>query len=1372
MANIDYFKQDASVGDVVTIELTSGKSVNGKVVEISECLIIEKEDGKKMRLLDGIIGGWEILSTVQNTKTESSIEKCATEDVSADNVVDSTQEKQDKKDSQFGLKIIGHIDLSKFEKKKKAFSDVSQKTNSSPVRSANTLTKKVTTKSKSSDNNIDTLKQINKSSLPLGSKLSLAPMGRITSIGPLYGIILDYKSEDTYKFDIKDIIGEPFDFSRNDEVVFQYNPTRSGSRPSVCKVINDLFVEDLINKSKNIIETENGTKRKTALTILNYILKQYPNNLDANELKKNHFSIDSTNDIDKPEVVISADTKKALPLLLPSMSEYECKEKERELDLLIRRGQREECLQQSYDILHKKCPTPKYLKSFLDRIVNTEIALGHVQEAIDALAQLIAYSETQDTKPTNLHHLYISLGRLLKQQGLFNEALKALYCAESLNPGSTGVQNLREQINNALEGGFSSVDHINNTTIHEQETIEDSIIIVSKMLQQDVAYRASSFEDEDNDSKILFERAMESSIDPNKTFELRAQLFLDAASSFYKNGQTDSKNYKVAVANYARFKGNSMFQKLQNSIHRFPDKIGELLAYCDSACDYYTEALGIYNGFKQNRYLQELFLKYLKLKRVSSQMLGGKTPDTDWASGTLKSLQKECISDVRTEDFKVFASTCISVGSAAEGAWNRLAFDKDGIGPFMSKLNDQEYRNDAFVLFNKLEQSNINCAIKTGEFLHGIFTHRQERIKQFNVFLLECLKWQFSQFEMEAFEEEWLRIKEYSDILLATDQKAVSSLNQVISTLKPYAEVSDANRMERLISSQQTLIESIDIINETTTYYGRTFFYQIENQWLRSIRKSIDEKYQEKQPKLQIESDPHFIKVNPDGIQYINFVVSNDGESTADSFSIIVSYNGISEKIKHNKTFDAGKSISLSCPISVDEDTDSAIVKFEVKTNYNGRSLDSLSFEITYEKEDNIPFKSDVPWSIDGTPKKNLFIGRQETLDKLIKHYTSKERSRTCIMYGLTRTGKTSILDYLRENIQGMPLKEKPDHKIFAFSWPFQYVAYKEDLSGLNENRFWDYLIKTSLYDKLPDFLQDIIDSNYRDDNLPEIVGQNDFMKIIDILNDNKIMPLFAIDEFSFVKQFLNYGLLNASFLSILRDLSLSGKACFIYAGTYDIEDLPKNKEYGITGQLVHTWTLPVDRISDEDAEKLIDSWDELNFEPRAKEYIKNLSGCVPYWIQWICLDCGKYALSHNYHHLGYSEVNKVVQILTGEVLPTGDKTITWGKIDIINFEQNQYMKGEDSECAVISCIAYINRKNVERPRGVSIKDMKYLWDKHYVSNEFQQKMIDAIKRMAKRNTLREYTDEGRVVYKLNVDLFRRYWYATFPNISSYLTSK
>ena len=72
MTNIDYFKQDISVGDIASIELTSGKTVKGEIIEISDFVIIKKEDGKVMRLLDGIIGGWELIKHIEEDTSNGS----------------------------------------------------------------------------------------------------------------------------------------------------------------------------------------------------------------------------------------------------------------------------------------------------------------------------------------------------------------------------------------------------------------------------------------------------------------------------------------------------------------------------------------------------------------------------------------------------------------------------------------------------------------------------------------------------------------------------------------------------------------------------------------------------------------------------------------------------------------------------------------------------------------------------------------------------------------------------------------------------------------------------------------------------------------------------------------------------------------------------------------------------------------------------------------------------------------------------------------------------------------------------------------------------------------------------------------------------
>ena len=65
-----------------------------------------------------------------------------------------------------------------------------------------------------------------------------------------------------------------------------------------------------------------------------------------------------------------------------------------------------------------------------------------------------------------------------------------------------------------------------------------------------------------------------------------------------------------------------------------------------------------------------------------------------------------------------------------------------------------------------------------------------------------------------------------------------------------------------------------------------------------------------------------------------------------------------------------------------------------------------------------------------------------------------------------------------------------------------------------------------------------------------ECLSQIDFCKIVDVLNENNVIPLVTIDEFSFVRLMLKEGLIDATFISTLRNLALTGKACFVYSGT------------------------------------------------------------------------------------------------------------------------------------------------------------------------------------------------------------------------------
>ena len=1364
MSNIDLFKQDIHVGDIALVELTSGKSIQGEVLEISDYVLIKKEDGKTMRLLDGIIGGWELIESEQSFK--SSTEKAE------DAITESEQLR--KEDAEGG-------------KKQKSASSVCKQ-------------KESEIKLHRLGDSLDALSSVLADAKKEEGLKTLPPLGRVKFMAANFLFITDFSSSQDLYAPISELLED--DIKPGTNVIYSYGKSPKGVKAK--SIHKSTTTEDALNLA-NALHVS-GEQRK-ALEVLKHILDIYPHNVEASELlntlrralfrktgnegSANSFIKKSTNNqrikaIDgkvkmpqtgafpeKPDIVNSPETQSALPLSLPKMTDTECREKEKELDALIRNGEREVCLAISYELLSKRCPTPKYLRSYLDRIVNTEVALNHTSEAISALAQLIYFSESQsDTKSANLSHLYVFMARLLKKINNPEEAEKALNCAEYLGANDTVIQGLREQIRNIVNN--PAIDQL-NVSDSQLGTETGLSLAVSRMLQQDVETIATSMSADSSPALLLKRALVESAPSSNKTFEVKAQFFLEAAACFWIRKEVNSKDYKSAVANYARMKGNAMFTRLQNSIHLFPENKNELLAYSDSACSYYTEALGIFNELKQPQYLQELFLKYLKLRRVSSQILGERTPDTEWDKGTLKAMLRDCLDGEDPEDFKAFVHTCISVGTSTEAAWNSLCQDVDGTGPFIGRLNDDGFRLRTFRLFNDIEGSDVSTTLKATAFLHTVFSHRQQRNEQLYTFLTEVTKWEFDPIDINSISEKWKQIDDYLGILLPSDVRTCTKISDVINILLDYTESDPIYRNNLLIQAQQAIQKNIKEIVETTTFLGRVFFAPLESKWLDRINELLSLYYASKEPRLKITPDPAKIRHDDSGYS-VFFRVSNVGETPATSFTVTIIDNRDNNWQQiDNERLSVGeeKIIQWQIPESFYTEIEREsrlILTLEATPYFQGRTLKSSKDEFVFEIESSVPLeRKEIPWRIEATPPGNIFKGRDKELSKLVSHYKSSERGHTYILYGLTRTGKTSMLEYLRGRLKNVSLDESPETSILPFAWDFNKVVFDKS----QQNQFWEHLVKTQIYNELPAELRMVVNKTYEERRFPDVVSQNDFIKLIDTLNSNHIHPFITIDEFSNVKNGMESGMLNASFLGILRDLALTGKASFIYAGTYDIKELPNDPKYGYTGQLAHTLQMPINAIEDTYADELIDAWDKLHFEVDAKSYIRYLSGCVPYWIQWICLNCGKYAVIHQKHYLGVHDVDEVVQIMTGEARDE-EEIYTWGKIDEINFQNNQVMTddGKPAEEALISSIAYLNRKNLRRARGISTKELDSLWEKNNVSKAFQGEMLNAIKRMKVRDTMIEETEDNRLVYRLAVDLFRRCWYVKHMNISTELSHK
>lgn len=1068
------------------------------------------------------------------------------------------------------------------------------------------------------------------------------------------------------------------------------------------------------------------------------------------------------NSIDeKPSILSSEDTLNFLNRELNNLSVEKCKSLDKELDELIRNGEKEEFLKRSYQIITTSRPTPKYLRSYLDRIVNVEMDLNHTGQALKALAYLIAFTERQEDRNLNtLNHLYITMAKLYLKEENKEEALKSILYAENLRPLNSSIKKLKDSImslgadkdESKLVGTNSSID-----TVHRNIDGYN----ISKMLLHDVEQEAHRQELLPNSELVpaeqLFGKAQNNRNSQSDTYDEKAFSFLEAAAAYYNNKQTDTVMFKISIANYARFKGDGMFTRFSNHLKTNFYNLDELQAVRDSACSYYIEALSISDTLGEKEHLRELLLKYFQLSYIVSQVEGGKTPEQDWENISMGKLLKICLEGDSSENLNVLLKTYIEVGSAAEDVWNSLMKGKGELGPFKDRCyHEDKFKKIAYTALNQINQSSVDINLDLEDFMRDIFISRISRINELKSHLDDCLIWKFEIFDISTFENKWNKVVEYKQFMTTTDRKVMSSIREVIDILKPFASIIRENgRTNILVRSQNFLLGAYKTVTETATFYGRSYFSRLIEPWLNEIARLLELRHVIAYPKLEITPDPCYIRTNENGEGVIDFIVTNLGDSTAQSFVVDAAINGKTYRIEHLEELSAGD-CCVEGLVSADFlNTESIDVRFTMTITYEGKALPSTESEATYEVESGevLTDEIQIPWKISDTPKENIFKGREEKLSTLINHYLSKDRTQTYILYGLTRTGKSSLLDYLCERIEDQPLREDSAKTIKTFQWDLSKISFKNATVA----DLWMNLLEINIYNKLPDDILDVIDGFFPDNRLPDTLCQSDLEIMVSALNYCEIIPLITIDEFSNIRPMLKEGLVDATFISELRNLALKGKACFVYAGTYDIKELPKEKEFGIEGQMTNTRSMHISEIEQVYADELIDACKSIVFVDKAKAYIRSLSGCVPYWIQWICLDCGKYAVAHKKRHLGYRDVDHVVKVLTGEEQPS--KKDTWEAMDETNFHNNQISPNNIAEHQLISCISYLVRESTQIERGVSMDELTRLWDKYNIPPDKRLNMTRALKSLEEKRVVRQFTDETREVYRLNVDLFRRWWY-------------
>jgi len=1190
---------------------------------------------------------------------------------------------------------------------------------------------------------------------PLGSKISLKNKNGQTITGELFRItsnviVLKYKDGG-------------FESIEDDDI-------KSFSSPSMYPIFEDIKKRFVIGDI--IVINSNDFSKKGRIT-----------SIDNNEIEITNTSNKITKFYAKDITGATKYRPKTNPLLIPTINPaknpntneektdiYSSKIRKK-IDLLQSQGDTKEIIKEITKSFKSNVEiTPRIKSSLYNNLAQAYLSIGDIKNATNCYEELIKYDENNfgQEKFPSLSNSYTALAKLLFSSNDKEGTLVCLNKAIMFNKLNTEAHNLLSNIDKIDSNSIINV--ANPEDVEYILEIEDSSTSVSEMLDIDIKEHKYFDKRVSKNGGIptlaiadsLLKEALGTRSDSLTEIYM---LFLEAAKAFSElnDREYDSQNLTKAIAFYARFKANSLYTEFRQKILNNTSDIKHLTRLRDSACDYYIESFNLF-PFK-NRYIISIMATNCLKLNIEIYNLKNKQQSVEVEGKKFFDLFTYCISSNIFELKSTAWSTIITIGAVSPNAWNALLGTKQGMQGISTVLNEEYYDE-----INIIEKTNIDNKLSPINFVKECFNIRKNKIESFKNLIKKIRNTDLNLHLLSALINEWESINEFIGLLTPTDMESKIVGDEVLSILTPYLSRNDNERNYLLIQVQQKLEKQISFIDKNTTKYGRTLFFPLYKKWKNSIQKILADKISQTLPVFDIIADPPYIVSNGD-TKYVNLIIKNIGDSTAEGYDMHVvaksTFDNIEQTGRNNSNCEvaAGDVVTkqMNLPDNM-QDCSNIDFAIEVSAIYQGKNTPTKRIVFSVETEPEFILKqSDIPWQESKIPTSQLFKGRENVLTELTNHYLSQERSRSYILYGLTRTGKSSILKYLGKKLNEKTIDtENRNAKIVIFEWDFSKAV------GFNKaDEMWEYFLVSQINDELGKYFPD---EKYQELDLDRHHRAIDFEKVLKYLLDNGFYPIFLVDEFSFIKTMMDKGIVNPAFLHTLRQYSIQGLASFIYAGTYDIKSLIRDPQYGITGQLVNSIEKQIFEIDEVSAEDLVNVIkDKLCFSSEAIKYIHKLSGNVPYFIQIICKNCAYYAIEKKRKYIGYPELENVVKILTGELESNANSMIKTLPENI--FQNNLYNPADDKGVNVlISSIAILNKSNITMPRGVSITELSKQWADSGITS-FRPLLADAIRILKEKKVLIQEEDEGLPVYKISVDLFRRWWCIHHPDIDLELIS-
>lgn len=1297
---IDQLKKDASIGDELKLYLITGETVVGTILDFGENNIIIDVNGTQKRFFTTIIGGWEVQQKPRNTVANANLEVFAHND-NDNNSTQSDPFLEDKSDKNVtGAENISYPIVSLFDENKR------EKINSIIDKFENSLSEeKKNTKIESNAN--------------------------IIEVKSHKAFVITYQNQ---RIDLP--VNKIGDYRLNIELQ-SYNNGESlpvyvyGYLSKISIVLLPGSISDYIKILRHLIfEDKNFFQAQKVCTIIN----RTTNN---NIIK--HLNRELSRILPFYNLPIRISTYKSQIDVINSEIETE------EITSAI----------SNINLLLDNKMSNKDRATLLLKKAQLLVIIERTNEAVETYRELIIFQENNKVNDCLLSNYYTDLAKIFLLQKEIDQANSSLEVALSLNSQNIdalrlvkklGIKNIGKKINNTL-----TIDALEESLI--EHDIDEYVFVDSEIVALNGVPNLN-----------IASRILETANNTNNIY-----LYLEAAKAF-KSLQTNTYDYNdfiEALKKYSYLKCSYLFNSFSKIIKELPTAIDlpeeQLLKIKDCAFCYYSEAFSFALNYDIN-HCSSFMLNCAKMNICIYLIKEKKELESiqKVLEMSMPELGDYCINSDNVNLFFSYVDTYISLSTQNNDIWEKYLIKDTNIINIAHFIKNNTKYYSYFV-------KSLGCthiSQNSNNFLGCVIAWTTKYTRKILNKLVDIANAKFDLFTLNYHKRQLVSI--LLQTLLPTDGVSLQKIINLVDILRLYPVRSSVERKNIINKSLDEIDIQLKWNAGDTTKLGHLFFAPLLRRWKAELELLTDTKEEDLRCSISVTLDPPYYIMDKKGRRF-SFAVTNMSQNTLEGFRIaIFTSNKKMAIVVNEKTCELQPQETKAYSYGIPKNWGEHEI-FELSIVYSSLYMtkwskdEKVGFTLSRQPEFKLK-EDDLKWKEKGVPAQDMFKGRDEIVQRLVSHYTSEDRHQTYVLYGLSRTGKSSILEYLKKNIVNKTiLKNDKEYKILPFILDLGAIHG----NSLNSIDFWNNLLSSLEEQKMMYIYGSPLPLNI------EIIVPSDFTTFIRKINELYLHPLIMFDEFSFMKSAIDDEFVNSSFLQLMRNISgEKDLVSFIYAGTYDIKQLIHDPEYNISGSSVYLIEpkKPIYEIPYSDAEELINAMgDKLRFTAPAIKEIHKLSGDVPFWIQIICRNCGRYAIENNIPVIGLYELESIVKILTGESdISTKNESVKTMSSAI--FEKTQTLPSDTVEIKILlTSIAYYLTNKEHLDYGVTYEQLLDFWNEiHFKSTKY--KFTDAFQALLERNTLIKEKVDNHHYYRFSIDLFRRWWAHNHDDLSVQLS--